>query len=102
MAGEKSAVTAFDQHSISTTDRKAIKEWVEARGGQPVVINDNGSYSDILRIEFPAHGNSEKKRNIKWDEFFQRLEEANLEFFGEENVQGGKKEINCKFVPRIS
>jgi hypothetical protein len=86
--------------SHTTTDRKKIKKWVEERGGAPATVKktEQGGQVGILRIDFgPKEKNLEE---ISWDEFFEKFEEAGLQFLYQEKTKDGKLSRFHKFISR--
>lgn len=66
-----------------TKDHDKIKEWVEARQGEPAVIRvgthtDKPNSGGLLRIRFDD--DAEDLQQISWDEFFKIFAENGLTF----------------------
>jgi hypothetical protein len=70
----------------TTTDHAEIREWVEAIGGKPQIIEspEAGAEKDGLRISFPGDkrdtffGTSKVARDANWDEFFKLFDDQEL------------------------
>jgi hypothetical protein len=68
--------------TITTTDHDEIREWVEARGGYPAVVDESSqTHAGELRIGYLGYSGEEKLRRISWNEFFEELNRHNLAFF---------------------
>ena len=93
------------------TDRRAIREWVEARGGNPVLMDvpDGTGIRTVLQITFGqdalnAEGNEGPDRIdgfqlVSWEEWFVALEKGNLAIEVTDDPSGGN-EAEFTFVPR--
>jgi hypothetical protein len=58
-----------------TRNHEKIREWAEARGGKPARVKGT---KGLLRIDF---GDPEQTlEQISWDDFFDRFDEADLDF----------------------
>lgn len=82
-----------------TIDHDEIREWVEARGGQPSTVEGTarrGEEAGLLRIDFPGYSGADTLTAIDWDEFFEKFEDAKLAFL-HDGKRGSK--FN-KFVQR--
>jgi hypothetical protein len=94
--------TAANSHK-KTTDHAVIKQWVEARNGQPGATRKNNDRSrddvGILRINFPG-GREDSLHGITWDEFFQKFEEYGLAFVYTDDRQSGEYSTQYQFVYR--
>ena len=94
--------TAANSHK-TTTDHAVIKQWAEARNGQPGATrknNDRGRDDvGILRINFPG-GREDSLHGITWEEFFQKFEEYGLAFVYTEDRQSGEYSTQYHFVYR--
>lgn len=86
----------------ATTDHDEIREWAEARGGQPSVVRSTRSSKGpgILRIDFPGFSGEESLKTISWDDFFERFDKANLAFLFQDRTAGGRRSRFNKFVAR--
>jgi hypothetical protein len=85
-----------------TTDHDKIKEWAEARGGEPATVRDTEEDGEagILRLDFdPPDEDLEK---ISWEEFFEKFDDADLAFLYQEKTASGKTSRFHKFVDRSS
>lgn len=93
------------------TDRQAIREWVEARGGNPVLMEvpDGTGTRTILQLTFGqealnADGNEGPDRIdgfqlVSWEEWFAALDQGNLALEVSDDPAGGN-EAEFNFVPR--
>jgi hypothetical protein len=85
-----------------TTDHNEIRKWVEEREGKPASVRgtEKGSEeSGILRINFPGYSGEDTLEEISWDEFFRKLEESNLAFLYQKEIEG-KESRFFKFIDR--
>lgn len=93
------------------TDRQAIREWVEARGGHPVLMDtpDGTGIRTILQLTFGqdelnSDGNEGPDRIggfqlVSWEEWFAALENGALAIEVSDDPSGGN-EAEFMFVPR--
>jgi hypothetical protein len=93
------------------TDRRAIREWVEARGGNPVLMDvpHGTGIRTVLQLTFGqdalnAEGNEGPDRIdgfqlVSWEEWFAALEKGNLAIEVTDDPSGGN-EAEFTFVPR--
>jgi hypothetical protein len=86
--------------SHTTTDHNEIREWVEARGGQPATVRRTGNADEpgVLRIDFPGYSGSDSLEAISWEEFFDKFDEKNLAFLYQEQTRDGKESRFFKLV----
>lgn len=88
--------------SKQTTDHGKIRRWAEMRGGKPATVRGTAAEDDeagILRIAFT---DDEDLEVIEWDEFFDKFEDADLEFLYQEETSDGEPSRFFKFVARDS
>jgi hypothetical protein len=81
----------------TTTDHKAIRKWVESRGGRPSKVSGSED-GGVLRIDF-----GEKEPNLEpidWEEFFEIFDGRKLAFLHQDETEGGKESRFNKFVDR--
>jgi hypothetical protein len=66
----------------ATIDHETIRNWVEARGGQPAAVQGTGDRGDpgVLRIGFPGDRGEEPLAWLPWDDWFEKFDEAELSF----------------------
>lgn len=85
--------------SSTTTDHKAIRKWVESRGGRPAVVEgtEGRDGEGILRIEFR---HADKLEDVDWDTFFKTFEDRKLAFLHQDKTADGKESRFFKFVRR--
>jgi hypothetical protein len=85
--------------AIRTIDHQEIREWAEARGGRPAVVE--GTYdefgSGILRVDFGD--GDESLESLTWEEFFRIFDENDLAFIYREEPDG-EESYFCRFVAR--
>jgi hypothetical protein len=83
-----------------TTDHETIKKWVTERGGVPATVKDTEAdgHAGVLRIDFLPRDESLKE--ISWDEFFRKFEEARLAFLYQDKTKEGKISRFHKFISR--
>jgi hypothetical protein len=75
-----------------TTDKKAIKEWVEERKGWPAVqirANENGK-EKILWVGFPGANTQKNLKEITWEEFFEKFDQEQLTFLYQDASLNGE------------
>ncbi|MDQ2081975.1 hypothetical protein RA307_17445 [Xanthobacteraceae bacterium Astr-EGSB] len=80
--------------SRTTTDRKTIERWAQAKGGKPAAVapTHKGGDAGIIRIMFPDSPQSEHGNlvEISWDEFFDKFEEQELALVYEDDSMFSK------------
>lgn len=88
------------QESHRTTDHDTIRQWVEARQGQPAIIKSaaQAGEGDLLRIRFDD--SEDVLKPISWEEFFTQFEQSKLALLYQEQTQDGSVSRFCKFVSR--
>jgi hypothetical protein len=86
----------------STTDHDTIRSWVVERNGSPATVTATmqGDDAGILRIDFPGYSGGESLEPISWDEFFDKFDEAELEFLYQDETDEGSPSRFFKFVRR--
>lgn len=95
---------AVQSESLSTTDHDTIRQWVDARGGQPAGVKATGGGEDpgVIRIDFPGYGDDEDLETISWDEWFDKFERNKLAFVYQERTADGELSTFNKVVSRDS
>jgi hypothetical protein len=85
--------------AIRTIDHEEIREWVEARGGRPAVIEGthDGELSGILRVDFGLE--EEPLEDVTWEEFFRLFDNNDLAFVYQPDTDDGES-YACKFIAR--
>src|SRR3954449_10671808 len=75
--------------SLRTEDHDVIRQWAEARGGQPATVDgtEHGDLLGVLRIDFG--GDDAKLRRVSWDEWFNTFDERRLNFIYQEERSDG-------------
>ena len=93
------------------TDREAIRQWVIARGGNPVLMDvaEGAHTRTILQLTFGQHalnadGNEGPDRVggfqlVSWEEWFAALDAGNLALMVSDDPSGGN-EAEFSFVDR--
>lgn len=93
------------------TDREAIRQWVAARGGNPVLMDvpDGSKTRTVLQLSFGqgilnAEGNEGPDRVggfqlVSWEEWFAALDQSNLALMVSDDPSGGN-EAEYEFVSR--
>jgi hypothetical protein len=83
-----------------TTNHDEIREWVEARGGQPARVkgtNENGR-PGILRVDYPGYSGEETGEQITSQEFFRGFEENRLAFLYQDETKAGEESRFSKLI----
>lgn len=90
--------------SQTTTDHDQIREWAEARGGEPACVRGTGGGGDagLLRIDFPGYSGEDSLEHISWDEFFEKFDEQKLALLYQETTADGQQSNFNKLVRRQS
>lgn len=90
--------------SNTTHDHQEIRHWVEKRGGVPAKVKDAESgddYTGLLKIRFLAEGDvDDQLEQISWEDFFEDLDENNLDFLYDDQEVNGELSNFYKFVSR--
>lgn len=93
------------------TDREAIRQWAEARGGNPMLMDtpDGSGIRTLLQLTFGQHaintdGNEGPDRLggfhlVSWEEWFAAFEEGKLALRVSDDPSGGN-EAEFEFVSR--
>ncbi|MFH5806464.1 hypothetical protein [Alienimonas sp. DA493] len=100
-------MASTDHESKTTTDHATIKQWAESRNGYPATVADTeskGGEPGILRIDFEDP--SEEQPNtpdsglhrITWEEFFEKFDDADVQFLYQEHTSDGSVSRFCKFI----
>lgn len=86
----------------TTTDHKEIRNWVEARGGNPARVKGTvkGKTSGVLRIDYPGFSGTETLEPITWDEFFKGFEDNELAFLYQDETSDGNESRFSKLIAR--
>jgi hypothetical protein len=87
--------------SKTTTNHDEIRQWVEARGGQPAQVKgtERGD-SALLRIDYPGYSGEDTLEQIGWDEFFEIFDDNKLAFLYQDRTEDGGESRFSKFVNR--
>lgn len=93
------------------TDREAIRQWVAARGGNPVLrdIPDGSKTRTVLQLAFGQEAlNSDNNQGpdrvggfqlVSWEEWFAALDQSHLALKVSDDLSGGN-EAEFEFVER--
>jgi hypothetical protein len=84
------------KQSVRTIDHQEIRDWAEARGGEPAIVADTGGAGGLLRIDFGTE--DEALEPVSWSEFFRIFDEHDLAFVYEQEPDGVN--FTCVFVSR--
>ena len=90
--------------SHTTTNHDTIRQWAEARGGEPATVastaqnNGDGDEAGVLRLDFG--GDDEGLETISWDAFLKTFEESKLAFLYQQTTKGGEESRFFKLVNR--
>lgn len=60
----------------------------------------NSKDPGILRIDFPGYSGDGSLEEISWDEFFEKFDDANLEFLYQDKLANGRTSRFFKLVNR--
>ena len=86
-----------------TTDHDEIRQWVEKRGGHPATVNSTtkkGQAAGVLRLDFPGYSGTGTLKEISWDEFFRKFDDAGLALLYQDKTSGGEKSLFSKLIGR--
>jgi hypothetical protein len=86
--------------ATTTRDHEKIRRWIEERGGKPATVSATKGKegAGILRIDFPSDGRDQGLEPVSWEEFFQKFDEAQLEFLHQNETSDGETSRFFKFV----
>jgi hypothetical protein len=75
--------------SLATTHHEVIRQWAEERGAQPATVEgtEHGDHLGVLRFDFG--GDSDRLRQVSWDEWFQTFDARRLNFIYQETKSDG-------------
>jgi hypothetical protein len=96
------AVQTKQGKSKMTQDHDEIRQWAEARGGQPATVKTTarGEEAGILRIDFPGYSGEDSLEQISWEEFFEKFDEKDLVFLYQDETVEGKESRFFKFISK--
>jgi hypothetical protein len=86
-----------------TTDHDEIRDWVEARGGEPAVVKRTRRGDEeegILRIDFPGFSGEGSLQPMDWEDWFGVFDDRKLAFLYQDRTAGGKQSRFNKLVRR--
>ena len=85
-----------------TTDHETIRQWAEERDGVPATVAGTGDDGEpgLLRFDFPGYSGEDSLKEISWDAFFDKFEEANLAMLYQDQMREGETSRFFKFVRR--
>ena len=67
--------------SVTTTDHREIRSWVEGRSGVPLLIESPGlGGRPVPAVVFPHDESIPESREVGWDEWFEVFDASNLAF----------------------
>ncbi|MDQ0736317.1 Rho termination factor N-terminal domain-containing protein [Arthrobacter agilis] len=77
--------------SLATTHHEVIKQWAEARNARPATVDgtEHGDHLGVLRFDF--NEDTDKLRQVSWDEWFRTFDERRLNFIYQEQRKDGKQ-----------
>jgi hypothetical protein len=77
--------------SLATTSHEVIRAWAEARDGVPATVEgtEHGDHLGVLRFDFG--GDSERLRQVSWDEWFATFDARKLNFIYQEERKDGNQ-----------
>jgi len=75
--------------SLATTSHEVIREWAQARDAVPATVEgtEHGDHLGVLRFDFG--GDSERLRQVTWDEWFNTFDARRLNFLYQESRKDG-------------
>lgn len=78
--------------SLVTTNHEVIKKWAEERGAVPATVqgSEHAGHLGVLRFDFPP-GDSDRLRQVSWDEWFATFDERRLNFIYQEERSDGRQ-----------
>lgn len=77
--------------TLVTRDHDTIREWAEARGGEPATVP--GTEHDglgVLQFDFPGYG-GKGLAHVSWDEWFEAFDRRRLRFIYQEHKRDGSQ-----------
>jgi hypothetical protein len=86
-----------------TIDHDEIRKWAEARGGKPATIEGTakrGEEGGLLRIDFPGGASDPPLKQISWEAFFEKFDEAELGMVYQDEKADGETSYFCKLINR--
>ncbi|MGN6598032.1 MAG: Rho termination factor N-terminal domain-containing protein, partial [Actinomycetes bacterium] len=83
--------------SLVTTSHDVIRQWAEERGGRPATVEgtEHGDHLGVLRFDFGDQ--SDRLREVSWDEFFATFDERRLNFIYQEERTDGRQSNFFRF-----
>jgi hypothetical protein len=84
------------------TDHDEIRAWAEERGAKPSAVARTSADDDvgIIRLDFPGYSGEGSLKEIGWDEFFEKFEEAELALIVQDATAEGERSNFNKLVSR--
>ncbi|MCQ8186257.1 hypothetical protein [Parvularcula maris] len=85
----------------TTTDHDTIRQWAEARGGEPAFVADTqekGEAGGVLRIKFQDEEGD--LATTDWNSFFNTFEKNELAALLQEETADGSTSRFVKFIDR--
>jgi len=75
--------------SLATTSHEVIREWAQARDAVPATVEgtEHGDHLGVLRFDFG--GDSDRLRQVSWDEWFETFDARRLNFLYQESRKDG-------------
>ena len=86
----------------TTTDHDTIRNWTEARGGEPARVKDADGDGNLIRLMFPESeaSDSDGLEAIGWDQWFDDFDRSNLALLYQEDTGSGERSRFNKLVQR--
>lgn len=76
--------------TLVTRDHDVIRQWAEARGGEPATVaRRGGERPRVLRFNFPGYGGA-SLQSISWEDWFRTFDERGLVFLFQEHMGNGR------------
>lgn len=79
--------------SLVTTNHEVIQRWARARKAKPATIagTEREGRAGVLTFNFPGYKESERLRQITWDEWFRTFDERRLNLIYQEELRDGRQ-----------
>lgn len=75
--------------SLVTTSHEVIRQWAEARGGQPATVQGTEHESHLGVLRFAFNHDDDRLKRVTWEEWFKTFDERGLNFLYQEQRSDG-------------